>query len=168
MNVTVCVSPSRIVGKRFEMHEIPGIVFFPSGQTQQALQHCLFLHRDRADERARYLGKRSVVYFFSPLISELSSSTSFCTSAEDICSISAVIKSQLAPSIITPDSLQSSTWHGAFRALIISSSVVWHFYKSAASKWWWCECFSVLDRLWNELLYLHLAASVPSFFSNSG
>ncbi len=66
-------------------------------------------------------------------------------------------------SIITCDSLQSSTWHGIFRALIISSSVVWHFYKSAASKWWWCECFSVLDRLRNELLYLQLAASAPSF-----
>lgn len=51
-------------------------------------------------------------------------------------------------SVITCDSLQSSAWHGIFRPLIISSSVVWHFYVSAASKWWF-ECFSVLDRLWN-------------------
>lgn len=63
MNVTVCVSPGGIVGKRFEMHEIPGIVFFPSGQTQQAFQRCLFLLRDRAGERARYLGRRSVTSF---------------------------------------------------------------------------------------------------------
>lgn len=45
MNVTVCL-PSRIVGKRFEMHEIPGIVFVPFGQTQQAFQRCLFLHQE--------------------------------------------------------------------------------------------------------------------------
>lgn len=52
--------------------------------------------------------------------------------------------------IITRDSLQSSPWHGALGALIISSSVVWHVFKSAAPKWWWwCECLSVLDRLWN-------------------
>lgn len=42
----VCVFPSRIVGKRFDMHEIPGILFFPSGQIQHAFQLCLFLQQE--------------------------------------------------------------------------------------------------------------------------
>lgn len=88
-------------------------------------------------------------------------------SSRDLLNLSYNQKPTRSVSIIACDSLLSSTWHGVFRALIISSTGVWHFYKSAASKWSWCECFSVLDRLWNELLYLHLAAGAPSFFSNN-
>lgn len=64
-------------------------------------------------------------------------------------------------SIIGSDSLQPSTVR-AFN----------HFQPcgltSAASKWWWCECFSVPDRLWNELLspISTLQLTHPSFFSN--
>lgn len=165
----LCVSPpAELWAKRFEMHEIPGIVFFPSGQTQQASQRCLFLHQ----ERAGYLWKArrgALVETQRPLVFKLNMSAHFSApAARYLLNLSHNQKPTSSVSIITRDSLQSSTWHGVFRALIISSSVVWHFYKSAAPKWWWCECFSVLDRLWNELLYLHLAASAPSFFSNNG
>lgn len=103
--VCVCVSHSRIVGKRFGMHEIPGIVFFQCGQIQQAFQHCLFPHQERADERAKYFGKHRVVsfsrcrIFFLPCVSKLNMRTSLCTPAEELCLISAIIKSQRAQSL---------------------------------------------------------------------
>lgn len=91
MNVTVCVSPSRIVGKTFKTHEIPGIVFFPSRQIQQAFQYPSFLHQEWAVRQAKYAKASSV-----PLVFQLNMSASVCPSAKYTCSISAVIKSQLA------------------------------------------------------------------------
>lgn len=57
MNVTwcYCMSPSaRLWVKRFEMHEIPGMLFFPSGQTQQAFQCSLFLNEEWLGQRAKH------------------------------------------------------------------------------------------------------------------
>lgn len=69
-------------------------------------------------------------------------------------------------SIISSNSLQPSTWRRAVRAFN-------HFQPcgltSAASKWWWCECFfrAWQTPKWITLTNLHLAADTPSFFSNN-
>lgn len=141
----VCCSPPllEIVGKkRLQMHEIPGIVFARTSQTQQEL-HCCCIKMRKENVQEVFL-----------LICKSSYLLGLCQTGS--CSIS----------IISSDSLQPSTWRRTVRAFN-------HFQPcgltSAASKWWWCECLSVPDRLRNELLspISTLQLTHPSFFSNN-
>lgn len=166
MNVTVCASPSRFVGKKVWDAWNSWDSVLPIWPNKTSISALLISTSRIGRQTSGWYALCDAKTFSLPLVFKLHMSTSCLPiSWRYLLNLSHNQKPTSSVSIITCDSLKSSTWHGVFRALIILSSEVWHFYKSAASKWWWFECFSVLDRLWNELFDLQLAASAPSFVS---